>query len=67
MGQEVTSEERAQLHAMLQDFERFADGVRELLTKGEIAAAKMRIMRILDEGTFPNPSDEWPPVPWPPI
>lgn len=67
MGQEVSSEERAQLHSMLQNFERFADRVRELLTDDEIAATKIRIMRIVDEGTFPNPSDEWPPVPWPPI
>jgi hypothetical protein len=27
----------------------------------------VRIDRLLDAGTFPGPSADWPAVPWPPI
>ena len=67
MGQSLTQEECVQLQSMLDRFEEFADKVQELLTGEEVTATKMRITRLLDEGSFPYPSEEWPAVPWPPI
>lgn len=67
MGQEITPQERTQLCSMQDEFEQFANSVTAFLTDDEITATKMRITRILEEGIFPYPSEEWPPVPWPPI
>ncbi len=46
------------------DGELFLD-LKELLTQDEIESLRMRIERLLATGTFPTPSNEWPPVPWP--
>lgn len=67
MGQPLTSAERSQLQSMFERFSEFVEKVTKLLTEAEISATKMRIARILDEAIFPYPSEEWPPVPWPPI
>lgn len=39
----------------------------DLLTKSELDAACSRISRIISEGEFPHPSEDWPAVPWPPF
>lgn len=39
----------------------------QLLTEAEISALLSRVNRLLAEGEFPVPSDEWPAVPWPPF
>ena len=39
----------------------------ELLTENEIKAAINRINRIVQDGRFPEPSEDWPAVPWPPF
>ncbi len=39
----------------------------ELITQAEITRLIFRIDRLLSEATFPLPSQEWPPVPWPPF
>jgi uncharacterized repeat protein (TIGR03843 family) len=41
--------------------------LRELLTLAEVEATWLRIRRLLDTGTHPQPSEDWPPFPWPPI
>jgi uncharacterized repeat protein (TIGR03843 family) len=38
-----------------------------LLTVTETAALAARVERLLDEGRFPLPSGDWPPIPWPPF
>jgi uncharacterized repeat protein (TIGR03843 family) len=38
-----------------------------LITSVEIAALRARIETLLNAGTFPYPSEEWPSVPWPPF
>ena len=38
-----------------------------LLTASELAAAGERIDRLLLDGYFPHPSEDWPAVPWPPF
>jgi len=41
--------------------------VEGLITEAESAALLARIGRLLEAGTYPEPSDEWPAVPWPPF
>jgi uncharacterized repeat protein (TIGR03843 family) len=36
-----------------------------LLTTGEIAALRTRIMNLIDQKSFPMPNPEWPAIPWP--
>ncbi len=38
-----------------------------LLTDAEIAAAISRADNLLSMGTFPEPSEDWPAIPWPPF
>jgi uncharacterized repeat protein (TIGR03843 family) len=39
----------------------------ELLTRREVNRTRARIDRLLRTGRHPEPSGDWPPVPWPPI
>jgi uncharacterized repeat protein (TIGR03843 family) len=39
----------------------------EHLTDMEIGTLTMRVGRLLATGCFPEPTDEWPSIPWPPI
>jgi uncharacterized repeat protein (TIGR03843 family) len=43
------------------------DRLGALLTVTEIHALGDRVDRLLDEGRFPLPSGDWPPIPWPPF
>lgn len=39
----------------------------ELLTRREVRRTRLRIDALLSTGRHPEPSGDWPPVPWPPI
>ena len=41
--------------------------MRELLDPDEVAATIVRVDRLLSTRRHPLPSDDWPPVPWPPF
>lgn len=41
--------------------------LRDLLDPDEVAATIIRVDRLLSTRCHPLPSDEWPPVPWPPF
>lgn len=41
--------------------------IRGLISDDEFSALNFRIDRLLSERVFPEPSDEWPAVPWPPF
>lgn len=43
------------------------DGFKEYLTKDEIGALSRRIQQLSVSGRFPEPSQSWPAVPWPPV
>jgi uncharacterized repeat protein (TIGR03843 family) len=58
---DVLSELRAQLEGPL------ADTLRTLLTRREVLATVHRVDRLLHARCYPEPSDEWPAVPWPPF
>jgi hypothetical protein len=38
-----------------------------LLTQAEIAATRRRVDRLVSTARYPQPSDDWPAVPWPPF
>ncbi|MDQ0712236.1 putative repeat protein (TIGR03843 family) [Streptomyces luteogriseus] len=38
-----------------------------LITGAEIDATRARVGALLASGTHPEPSGEWPPIPWPPV
>jgi uncharacterized repeat protein (TIGR03843 family) len=41
--------------------------LRALLTGREVTAVRRRIDGLLRTGRYPEPSGNWPPVPWPPF
>ncbi|MDQ6876018.1 MAG: SCO1664 family protein [Actinomycetota bacterium] len=41
--------------------------LRSLLSRAEVSAAIRRVERLLRMGRYPEPSEDWPPVPWPPF
>ena len=41
--------------------------LRDLLDPDEVAATIARVDRLLSTRRHPLPSDDWPPVPWPPF
>ena len=61
--------------AEVEVLERLREGLRgdlgatlhDLLTTREVSATARRIRRLLEAGCFPEPSDDWPAVPWPPF
>jgi len=42
-------------------------GMHELLTRAEVSRLNRRIECLLDSGRHPEPSGDWPAVPWPPF
>lgn len=42
-----------------------AEELGELLTRSEIAAARIRLEMMLEAGAFPEPAGTWPALPWP--
>jgi uncharacterized repeat protein (TIGR03843 family) len=38
-----------------------------LITSAELAATRARVDALLGSGTHPDPSGEWPAIPWPPV
>jgi uncharacterized repeat protein (TIGR03843 family) len=67
-GRRFTEEERQSLKALnLICATSLGEKLLSHITSQEIDALKMRIQRLIDTGVFPNPSTEWPAVPWPPF
>ncbi|MQA83438.1 MAG: phosphatidylinositol kinase [Streptosporangiales bacterium] len=56
-----------QLDEDLADGGRLAEALDGLLTGEEVAVTRERVSRLLRTGVFPDPPDDWPAVPWPPI
>ncbi|KUL49103.1 phosphatidylinositol kinase [Streptomyces sp. NRRL F-4489] len=69
-GEPLTDEARTvldRLRAALADGAPLAARLAELLTDAEVAAVRARVERLLREGRHPEPSGEWPAIPWPPV
>ena len=52
------------LRALLDDD--LGTALAELLEPDEVEATRDRLDALLDSGSFPEPSADWPAVPWPP-
>ncbi|MFE3653661.1 SCO1664 family protein [Streptomyces sp. NPDC059122] len=55
------------LRAALADGAPLAVRLAELITKAELAAVRARVEGLLGSGRHPEPSGEWPAIPWPPV
>lgn len=55
------------LGAALADTAPLAARLAELLTAAEIDALRARVAGLLERGRHPEPSGEWPAIPWPPV
>lgn len=63
----LDTQEIEQLQRLHQRIAEDSEFLAALITETEITALLMRIERLINEGEFPAPSDEWPAVPWPPF
>ena len=66
-GLDLTDLEKNDLKRLAQEIEKQEVTFRDLITEEELQALFGRIERLISSGTFPEPSDEWPSVPWPPF
>ena len=65
--QQFTTNEVERLKELEQSIANSSEDLLTLITENEFLALKARINRLLAEGTFPTPSEDWPAVPWPPF
>lgn len=69
-GEPLTDEARevlAALAARLAEGEPLATRLAELITPVELAAVRARVAHLLRTGVHPQPSGQWPAIPWPPV
>ncbi|MFI5619954.1 SCO1664 family protein [Streptomyces sp. NPDC051567] len=69
-GEPLTDEARevlAALDARLTAGTPLATRLAELITAAELAAVRDRVTRLLRSGRHPQPSGQWPAIPWPPV
>ncbi|WP_374773238.1 SCO1664 family protein [Streptomyces sp. NBC_01310] len=69
-GEPLTDEAREvldELAAELAEGAPLATRLAELITEVELAAVRDRVAHLLRTGTHPQPSGQWPAIPWPPV
>ncbi|MFD8274076.1 SCO1664 family protein [Streptomyces flaveolus] len=69
-GDPLTAEALAALDALreaLGDGAPLAARLGELITPAELDATRARVGALLESGKHPEPSGEWPAIPWPPV
>jgi len=67
-GEPLTDEATDVLEMLSDDLaDRLGDRLEELLTVSEVRAARRRVGRLLRTGVHPEPSGDWPAIPWPPF
>jgi hypothetical protein len=67
-GKQLTEEAVEVLSTLRAELEGELGGVlRDLLAPEEVGATVYRVDRLLSTGRHPLPSEDWPPVPWPPF
>jgi uncharacterized repeat protein (TIGR03843 family) len=64
---ELTDEEIETLGDLVASLQENSAEILQLITKIEFFALITRINRLIDSGSFPSPSEDWPAVPWPPF
>ena len=63
----LSDDEKSLLSNLKEKLLNDSEAILALITDIEFEAMLYRIDRLLREGSFPAPSDEWPAVPWPPF
>ncbi|MFC9583305.1 SCO1664 family protein [Streptomyces yangpuensis] len=69
-GEPLTDEARGALTALageLAEGAPLATRLAELITAAELAAVRERVAHMLRTGKHPQPSGQWPSIPWPPV
>lgn len=66
-GMALSDQEIIELRKLAEEILKEQVVFQELLTEIELQALFARIERLISTGIFPEPSDEWPAVPWPPF
>ncbi|MBD0419618.1 SCO1664 family protein [Streptomyces sp. TRM S81-3] len=69
-GDPLTGEALTVLEALgeaLKDGADLATRLAELITPDELAATRARVETLLTSGRHPEPSGDWPSIPWPPV
>jgi hypothetical protein len=66
-GMALSESETSQLQRLAGEILKEQVVFQELMTEIELQALLVRIERLISTGIFPEPSDEWPAVPWPPF
>ncbi len=67
-GQELPADARAMLTALRAALDAdLGTRLEELLTVAEVRKTRRRVERLLGSGRHPEPSGDWPAVPWPPM
>lgn len=67
-GERLTDEAIAVLESLrLELHDDLGDRLEDLLTRREVVTTRKRVERMLSARRHPEPSGEWPAVPWPPI
>lgn len=66
-GMALSDQEIIELRKLVEGILKEQVVFQELLTEIELQALFARIDRLISSGIFPEPSDEWPAVPWPPF
>jgi hypothetical protein len=66
-GMALSESETSQLQRLAGEILKEQVVFQELITEIELQALLARIERLISTGIFPEPSDEWPAVPWPPF
>jgi uncharacterized repeat protein (TIGR03843 family) len=66
-GMALSDQEIIELRKLVEGILKGQVVFQELLTEIELQALFARIDRLISSGIFPEPSDEWPAVPWPPF
>ena len=64
---ELTDVEIKTLGDLLASLQENSAEILQLITEIEFFALITRINRLIDSGSFPSPSEDWPAVPWPPF
>ncbi len=67
LGQPLTPDERAGLERLKEALPALRGPLSELVSEPEIEALEQRTQSLLRAGTFPAPSGDMPPIPWPPF
>ena len=66
-GMALSDQEIIELRKLAEEILKEQVVFQKLLTEIELQALFARIERLISTGIFPEPSDEWPAVPWPPF